>query len=52
MKGISKKEIEIVADLEFRKRYYFTRDDVKHHFQNKKQMINIIIYSKEKRTYC
>jgi len=48
MKGISKKEIEIVADLEFRKRYYFTRDNVKHHFQNKKQMINILYTLRKK----
>lgn len=42
MKGLSKKEIEVVSDLEFRKKYYFTVEDIRNHFENKKQMINII----------
>lgn len=48
MEGLSRKEIEIVADLEFRKRYYFTRDDIKHHFKDKKQMINIVYTLRKK----
>lgn len=42
MKGLSKKEIQIVSDLEFRKKYYFTGEDIKSHFKNKKQMSNIV----------
>lgn len=40
MKGLSKKEIEVISDLEFNKKYYFTREDIQSHFINKKQMIN------------
>lgn len=42
MKGLSKKEIQVIADLEFRKRYYFTIEDIRKHFKNKKQMVNTI----------
>jgi predicted transcriptional regulator of viral defense system len=48
MKGLSKKEIEIVSDLEFNKKYYFTVDDIKNHFINKKQMINSIYNLRKK----
>jgi predicted transcriptional regulator of viral defense system len=42
MQGISKKEIKVIADLEFRRLYYFTFDDISNHFNNKKQMLNWI----------
>ncbi len=42
MKGLSKKEIKAIADLEFRKKYYFTREDIRSHFDNKRQMTNTI----------
>lgn len=48
MKGLSKKEIKIVADLEFRKKYYFTTEDITHHFKNKRQMINIVYTLRKK----
>lgn len=48
MQGISKKEIEIIADLEFQKRYYFTTEDIKDHFKNKKQMINTVYTLRKK----
>jgi predicted transcriptional regulator of viral defense system len=38
MKGISQKEIKIISDLEFNKKYYFTRRDIARHFKNKVQM--------------
>lgn len=42
MKNLSKKEIEIISDLEFQEKYYFKREDIQKHFVNKKQMINTI----------
>ena len=30
---LSKKEVEIIAELEFNQKYYFTRKDIKHHFE-------------------
>ena len=50
MKGLSKKEIQIISDLEFRKKYYFTRQDIEKHFDNKRQMINCIynLHKKER----
>ena len=38
MEGLSKKETEIIAELEFKEHYYFTREDIKHHFQKDSQM--------------
>ncbi len=48
MKGLSKKEIQIVSDLEFKKKYYFNIEEIKHHFDNKRQMINIIYTLRKK----
>ena len=48
MKGLSKNEIKVVSDLEFRKKYYFTADDIKHHFGNKRQMINTVYTLRKK----
>ena len=42
MKGISKIEIKVIADLEFRKKYYFTADDISSHFVNIKQRYNTL----------
>ena len=49
MKGLSKKEIKVIADLEFQKRYYFTTKDIKNHFRNKKQMINTVYTLRKKK---
>ena len=38
MEGLSKKEIKMVADLEFHNKYYFTREDISKHFDSKMQM--------------
>ena len=48
MKGLSKKEINVISDLEFRKMYYFTILDIKSHFENKRQMINTIYTLRKK----
>ncbi|MCF7799206.1 hypothetical protein K9M74_04865 [Candidatus Woesearchaeota archaeon] len=37
MNGLSTKELEIIAYLEFDGKYFFTRDDVKHFFETKNQ---------------
>ncbi|MEI6731920.1 MAG: hypothetical protein WCK90_04550, partial [archaeon] len=42
IKGLSRKETEIIAWLEFYQKYFFTIEDVKHFFSNKKQRYNII----------
>ncbi|MBS3137710.1 hypothetical protein J4232_04710 [Candidatus Woesearchaeota archaeon] len=42
MESLSKKEVEIIADLEFRKKYYFTTEDIRQHFENKKHIVNTI----------
>lgn len=42
MIGISKKEIEIISELEFSERYFFTSEDIDKHAKNKTQRYNII----------
>lgn len=42
VKGISHKEIKIIAELEFNEKRYFKRGDIKHLFKNKKEMTNTI----------
>lgn len=42
LKGISHKEIKIIAELEFHEKRYFRREDIKHLFKNKKEMTNVI----------
>jgi predicted transcriptional regulator of viral defense system len=38
IKSLSKKEIEVIAELEFNQRYYFTRDEIKHHFETESKL--------------
>ena len=40
--GLSSKETEIIAWLEFYHKYFFTVDEIKHFFKNKKQRYNTI----------
>lgn len=40
--GLSKKEVEIIAWLEFYKKYFFTTEDIKDFFNSKQQRYNII----------
>lgn len=42
MKGLSEKEISIIAELEYNEKYYFTRDDIKHHFKKDSQLRHTI----------
>ena len=42
MKGLSKKEIEIISWLEFNKNYFFTTKDIDKFSKNKTQRYNII----------
>ena len=46
--GLSKNEIALVADLEFKEKYYFTREDVQQHFKTKREMINTLYTLKKK----
>src|SRR3989338_7615917 len=42
MEGLSKKETEVIAQLEFDENYYFTRENIKHHFEKESQMRHTI----------
>ena len=42
VKGISSKEIKIIAEIEFNEKKYFRREDIQHLFKNKKEMTNAI----------
>jgi len=42
MKGLSSKEIEVIAELEFNKKHYFTREDIQHHFMSDSSMRHTI----------
>lgn len=48
MKGISNKEIEIIAALEFDKKYYFTTKDITSYFEDTRQMVNTIYQLRKK----
>ena len=49
MKGLSKKEIEVIAVLEFDKKYYFTTDDIMSYFKDKEQIRNTLYRLRKKR---
>jgi len=38
MEGLSKKEMEVVANLEFRRKYYFTKEDIAKYFDSDSKM--------------
>ncbi len=48
MEGLSKTEIKIVSDLEFREKYYFTTSDISHLFDNQRQRVNTIFKLRKK----
>ena len=48
MDGISKQEIKVIAELEFYQKYYFTKDDIMHHFGNPKEIKDFIYHLKKK----
>ena len=48
MKGLSNQEIKIIAELEFNQRYYFTKEDIIHHFDSAKDIKDFIYHLKKK----
>src|SRR3989338_4131075 len=48
MESLSKKELELIADLEFQKKYYFTTNDIQNHFNDKKQLTNTLYRLRKK----
>jgi len=36
--SLSKNEVRIIAELEFNQKYYFTRDDIKQHFESESKL--------------
>jgi predicted transcriptional regulator of viral defense system len=48
MEHISKKEAEMMANLEFQNKYYFTREDIRKHFDNDRQLTNSIYRMRKK----
>lgn len=42
LRGLSNKDIKIVSELEFNKKYYFKRENIAKFFKNKKEMINTL----------
>ncbi len=49
MIGLSKKETEVIADLEFQEKYFFVKEDIEKHFLDKKQMSNTLHLLKKKK---
>ena len=48
MKGLSKQEIKVIAELEFYQKYYFTKEDIKHHFIEEKNIKDFIYHLQKK----
>ena len=48
MKGLSKTEMQVVANLEFSGKYYFSRENIANLFKNKRQMTNILYTLRKK----
>jgi predicted transcriptional regulator of viral defense system len=48
MKGLSAKEVAVIADLEFQQKYYFTKKDIAHYFKNPRQIKDFIYHLKKK----
>ncbi len=48
MKGLSKTELLVAANLEFEGKYYFTRSDIENLFEDKRQMINALYTLRKK----
>lgn len=38
IKSLSAREVRIISDLEFKQKYYFTRDDIKDFFENQSKL--------------
>jgi len=48
MKGLSNQEIKVIAELEFNQKYYFTKNDIIHHFDSPKEIKDFIYHLKKK----
>jgi len=48
MKGLSDQEIKVISELEFYEKYYFTKDDIKHHFDSPKKIKDFIYHLRKK----
>lgn len=48
MKGLSNQEIKVIAELEFSQKYYFTKEDIIHHFDNPKEIKDFIYRLRKK----
>jgi len=42
MTRLSDKALTVISDLEFREKYYFTKEEIEHHFNTKKQLYDFI----------
>ncbi len=47
MMGLSKQAVKVISDLEFQEKYYFTKDDIRKHFNNEKQLYDFIYYQRK-----
>ncbi|MFH1317012.1 MAG: hypothetical protein ABII01_05830 [Candidatus Woesearchaeota archaeon] len=47
MVRLSERAIKVISDLEFQEKYYFTRNDVKKHFDSDKQLSDFIYNQKK-----
>jgi predicted transcriptional regulator of viral defense system len=48
MEQISKKEIKVISDLEFRQKYFFTKKDIEKKFDNKIKLTKTLHHLKKK----
>jgi len=48
MHGLSKNEMRLVSELEYMKKSYFSVNDIKHLFRNKRQVINTLYTLRKK----
>ena len=42
MTNLSKRAVKVISDLEFQQKYYFTKKDVRKHFDSDKQLVDFI----------
>ncbi|MCF7871450.1 hypothetical protein K9L97_00265 [Candidatus Woesearchaeota archaeon] len=42
MVRLSERAVRVISDLEFQEKYYFTKDDIRNHFDNEKQLYDFI----------
>jgi len=42
MVNLSKRAVKVISDLEFQQKYYFTKKDIRKHFDSDKQLVDFI----------